>query len=440
MHFRLLSAPALVLLAATTGCATSASIWDTKEACLKNPSAYAALPPERSAFTESGLRAAPAPEPAELAMSVERRSCDFHVQVTSRKGTASFGPYDSIDTGSIMALPATGRYAFIAQRGTDDTRVIIDGTESPPHRSIKRPVISLNGRHIAYLASDGDNALLSLDGKTIASGSGSGAPVQLMAVLDDGRAAFTRISTDGRTELVAGQWTSQPFDELRYFTAWRNIRFTVSLRHGTKWEAVIDGRAEPLQGEPTNEVLFSTDGAHSMYFLYRGDASTRRFEAMIDGVSHTLPDNGGNLMMLHWWGEAVPIAQLEPTRSTGNKDAGQAAPGNRPMGSERAVFFIGQKAPGASPPADDYTVAHRGRDGMFVDIGGSRGPQFEHIVPESLRIDERGRVHYRGVRKYQTYDVIDNEIQMLELVTAPLKTPQVASSAPPVEGAQQTAR
>jgi len=423
----------MLAAAAGVGCVNSSdvSFWDAHDICAKDPKSYKGLPAEQMAANALGQNVPPTDPQAAVVLSVERRDCLFRVNVTRGRSTGVFGPYETLLTGEINLTPGRGGFMIVGRRAQAD-RVIVNGREERPHEKVDSPMLSRNGEHVAYSAWDGQVRSIWVDGKEIVRGGpGEGAMEQLYGVLDDGRAAYLVKASDGRSKLIIGAWSSLPFDAIRSYAIWRGERFSAFLQRGAQWEVVLDGRAEPVKGEPYSGVFFSADGAHYAFTVYRGDLPQRAYEMVLDGVARPLPGQADTGLTMALFG-SVPVLYSYPGRGTRSDGAATAGAPN----DEVALVIIGAKTPDPSPTSDDFTRLRAGRSGQFVQIGASRGPQFDNIVTDSLRIDEQGHVHYRARRADGEYELIDNVIQRLPLVdgTAALLTPAPAKVAAPDVG------
>lgn len=410
-HGKIGLAVVIAAASAAIGCLDSAnvSVWDPHDVCAKAPKSYEALPAEVSAADQNGQSVPESDPRAAVVVRIERRDCMFRANVTKGRSTGVFGPYESIQPGDVDLSPGGGGFVIVGRR-PKAIGVTVNGVQDPTHEDVGRPMISRNGQHVAYLAQDGEETSVWVDGKWAQRGKGATALDQLLGILDDGRAAYLVKTGDGRKRLVVGEWSSLPFDSLQSQAVWRGERFTAFLLRGTQWEAVVDGWTEPVKGQPTSTVFFSADGAHWGYTVYRGDLPVKAYELVLDGAATVLPTRGDTAPGVTLFG-TVPVYYFYPGRVAANLSPGGLPVSPSAQNDEAELVIVGARTPGASPSSDEWTKRHAGRSGQYVQIGASRGPQFDVVVADSLRIDEQGRVHYRGRRSDMEYYLIDNVIQ-----------------------------
>lgn len=403
----------LALAAGGLGCVNDryVTLWDGHDSCVADPGSYEKVEPQAFAADEGGAPVPDGDPKTALRLEVSRRACLFHVSVTRQGITRTFGPYEYVGQHEIEVRAGHGRYWFAGRTGTL-ARVVVDGVEGPVLTIGSALFSSSNHEHVGYLSGNEEERSVWVDGKEVVRGKGLSMPVQLLAVLDDGRAAYAERTSDGRQRLTVGSWHSPPLDLYQGFQVWRGQRFGAFLQRGTQWEAVIDGRTEKMTGSPVTGMLVSPDGAHLGYAMYRGDLPERGYTFVLDGVEAPLRYDPSQASIRFIGGLAVQL---------------------RYEGNETGHHLIGVKTPSAQAARDKYTEEKAGKEGQFVQIGQSRGPQFRAILVDSLRVDEQGRVRYRATREDGEYEVIDNVILALPLGASPasMAPAKVAAPDPP---------
>lgn len=195
-HGKIGLAVAIAVASAAIGCLDSAnvSVWDPHDVCAKAPKSYEALPPEVSAADQNGQSVPESDPRAAVVVRIERRDCMFRANVTKGVSTGLFGPYESILPGR-GSDPGGGGFVIVGRR-PKVIGVTVNGVQDPTHEDVGRPMISRNGQHVAYLAQDGEETSVWVDGKWAQRGKGATALDQLW---DPGRRAGGVPREDGGT-------------------------------------------------------------------------------------------------------------------------------------------------------------------------------------------------------------------------------------------------
>ena len=160
-------------------------------------------------------------------------------------GTAHLAPA----AGSIAFSGDSGHVAYVAHRG-ETAFVVVDGAEGPPFETIAgEPVLSHNGRHVAYVGTRGGQRV----GDRWQGGS--------QALVLDGQAGPL-------------------YPEITYLQCSPDLAHTAYIGGGQgRWAAVVDQR-ELAAGKRWVRVVLSPDGGRAGYVLQREDG----FVVVVDGV------------------------------------------------------------------------------------------------------------------------------------------------------------
>ncbi len=223
-----------------------------------------------------------------------------------------------------LRFGADGRLAYSA-RDWEEWTIVVDGqeiarfpkrTDSSGSEAWPVPIFSKDGKHLAWVAPEGEKPTVVVDGKAGKAYDGLGEELVLHPT--DGHAAY--IAKDmGKTFVVNGQDEGKPYNEIHSLTfSPDGSRFGYFALEGEIWKLVLDGREEPLKGYPFR-LLFGPEG-HTLMLVRVGDV-----EIFLDGKSQGIYARAGTAAFSpdgkHW---AVATEQgdvvLDGKEKTGYKE------------------------------------------------------------------------------------------------------------------------
>ncbi|MBK7857219.1 MAG: hypothetical protein IPJ65_01090 [Archangiaceae bacterium] len=187
--------------------------------------------------------------------------------------TLTLGPYEAVT----QLLLADDRAVFAAAQERRWLAVRDDGTHSRPYQTVQSLRLSPDGRHFAFVGSDGACARVTVDGTE----GPCHERVLTLDVDDDGRAAI--VIRENRLERVVFQpgdgGTPQPAAEAIAELHVTRGHIAYAARHGLRWAAVVDGAVSSECGR-VRHLRFGDAGRRTGWVCADGDRSA----VVIDGL------------------------------------------------------------------------------------------------------------------------------------------------------------
>ncbi|MBM4354698.1 MAG: hypothetical protein FJ109_13075 [Deltaproteobacteria bacterium] len=232
-------------------------------------------------------------EPDTPIFSPDGKKMAYVTRVDSKYAVVADGvqqrPYSFV-TG--LSFGADGRLAYSA-RDWEEWTIVVDGqelarfpkrTDSSGSEAWPTPVFGKVGKHLAWVAPEGEKPLVVVDGKPGKAYDGLGAGPVLSPT--DGHAAYVAMDA-GKTFVVNGIEEGPPCDEARDLVFSQDgKRFGYFARRGETWSVIIDGVEEAVKGYPIR-LLFGPEG-HTLLLVRVGDV-----EVFLDGKSQGIYTRAG---------------------------------------------------------------------------------------------------------------------------------------------------
>lgn len=381
------------------------------ESCLREPGAYREGRTRKGATTSHGGvwwmdwdGGGVWPREPVLDLRLTIKDCLYSVHAEGAPARWEQGGFTYLDEMSFHQDRSGRRVGFVAFDKAG-AYAVIDGAKSPAYeRILWRPSFSPDGRHAGYLAKSRAGAVAVVDG-LVAMRARDFHEV-LFEVLDDGRFAAAPRREDGKYEVVLGAVTSPPVDDLcdsRTPVIRPSGRFAFVGMRGGAYVTFVDDREIPAPGLPARcEIVFSEDDTRWGWIALHtgpGGLASDEIGAVIDGTYHPLAATTAEIRFR---------AGLAIVRTSRADPSGYTIHGPRKW--EYVHWLADLSTPAARPTEDDYHPVDNGHtvEWTRVRIGESVGPRFDEIDWNSLFFDDRGRVHYTGVRGGVRVEVIDN--------------------------------
>jgi hypothetical protein len=248
---------------------------------------------DKTHIVADGKEISPIGEPETPSFSPDGKKMAYETRLDGKYAVVVDGVQQriySFVTG--LKFGADGRLAYAA-RDWEEWTIVVDGaeiarfpkrTDSSGTDAWPTPVFSADGKHLAWVAPQGEKPAVVVDGKAGKAYDGLGE--ELVLSPSDGHPAYIALDK-GKIFAVNGDAEGPPYDEVNNLTFGADgTRFGYFALKGETWNLVLDGKEEPLKGYPFR-LVFGPEG-HMLMLVRVGDV-----EVFLDGKSQGIYARAG---------------------------------------------------------------------------------------------------------------------------------------------------